>query len=285
MVARARAASLKSSPSPSVGLLGLPTDINSSHLRGAAKGPAAIRKALWSGAGNLTSERGVNLSLPGVLVDRGDLRLREDAADRGRIEAAVTGLLDRGLKPLLLGGDHSVTYPIVRAVAARHRGLSILHFDAHPDLYDDYEGNRFSHASPFARIMEEGLVRRLVQVGIRTLNSHQAAQAKRFGVKMVTMSAFRPETVPLPRGPLYITIDIDALDPAFAPGVAHREPGGLSVRDVIRVLHRVRGSVVGGDIVELRPASDADGVTAIVAAKLLKELGGLMVQAQGLPLR
>ena len=285
MVARARAASPKSSPSPSVGLLGLPSDINSSHLRGAAKGPAAIRKALWSGASNLTSERGVDLSLPGVLVDGGDLRLREDAADRGRIEAAVTGLLDRGLKPLLLGGDHSVTYPIVRAMAARHRGLSILHFDAHPDLYDDYEGNRFSHASPFARIMEEGLVRRLVQVGIRTLNAHQAAQAKRFGVKMVTMSAFRPETVPLPRGPLYITIDMDALDPAFAPGVAHREPGGLSVRDVIRVLHRVRGSVVGGDIVELRPASDGDGVTAIVAAKLLKELGGLMVQAQGPPLR
>ncbi len=261
---------------PTVALLGLPTDVNSSHVRGAALGPTAIRKALWSGAGNLTSELGVDLSSSEVLFDEGDLHLREDARDRGRIEGAVAGLLDRGLKPLLLGGDHSVTYPVLRAIASRRGPVSILHFDAHPDLYDEYEGNRFSHASPFARIMEEGLAKRLVQAGIRTLNAHQAAQAKRFGVTMVSMSAFDPQTVPIPRGPLYITIDLDALDPAFAPGVAHREPGGLSVRDIIRVLHRVKGPVVGADIVELRPGSDLDGVTAVVASKLLKELAGLM---------
>lgn len=259
-----------------VALLGLPTDVNSSHLRGAALGPGAIRGALWSGAGNLTSERGVDLGLPGALRDEGDLSLHEAPADRERIEQAVADLLRRGFKPLLLGGDHSVTYPAIRAVAARHPGLSVLHFDAHPDLYDEYEGNRFSHACPFARIMEEGLAKRLVQVGIRTLNAHQAAQAERFGVEMVTMSAFDADAVRIPRGPLYITIDLDALDPAFAPGVAHREPGGLSVRDLIRVLHRVKGPVVGADIVELRPASDLDGVTAVVAAKLLKEVAGLL---------
>jgi agmatinase len=231
---------------------------------------------LWSGASNLTSEKGVDLSGPGALTDEGDVRLREDATDRGRIERAVSRLLDRGLKPLLLGGDHSVTYPAFRAIATRHRSVSILHFDAHPDLYDVYDGNRFSHACPFARIMEEGLATRLVQVGIRTLNAHQEAQARRFGVEMVTMSDFRAETVPIPRGPLYITIDLDALDPAFAPGVAHLEPGGLSVRDLIRVLHRVKGEVVGADIVELRPASDVSGMTAVVAAKLVKELAGLM---------
>jgi len=259
-----------------VALLGLPTDVNSSHLRGAALGPGAIRAALWSGAGNLTSEKGVDLGAPGALLDEGDLPLREDGADRGRIEEAVAGLLERGLKPLLLGGDHSVTYPAIRAFAARHKSLGILHFDAHPDLYDEYQGNRFSHACPFARIMEEGLAGRLVQVGIRTANAHQAAQAKRFGVEMVAMSAFDADAVRIPRGPLYITIDLDALDPAFAPGVAHREPGGLSVRDLIRVLHRVKGPVVGADIVELRPASDIDGVTAVAASKLLKEVAGLM---------
>ena len=257
-------------------LLGLPTDVNSSHLRGAALGPAAIRKALWSGAGNLTSEQGVDLSSSGALCDEGDLDLREDAADRGRIELAIGGLVDRGLKPLLLGGDHSVTYPVLRAIASRLGPIDILHFDAHPDLYDAYEGNRFSHASPFARIMEEGLARRLVQVGIRTLNAHQAAQAKRFAVEMVAMSDFDADTVPIPSGPLYITIDLDALDPAFAPGVAHREPGGLSVREIIRVLHRVKGPVIGADLVELRPGSDVDGISAVVAAKLLKELAGLM---------
>ncbi len=261
---------------PVVALLGLPTDVNSSHQRGAALGPAAIRKALWSGASNLTSESGVDLGAAGALIDEGDLGLRETAADRARIERGGRAILDRGLKPLLLGGDHSVTYPVMRAIASTHGPVNILHFDAHPDLYDDYEGNRFSHACPFARIMEEGLGKRLVQVGIRTLNAHQAAQAKRFEVEMVTMAAFEADAVPVPKGPLYITIDIDALDPAFAPGVAHREPGGLSVRDVIRVLQRVRGPVVGGDIVELRPASDLGGVTAVVGAKLVKELAGLM---------
>ena len=164
----------------------------------------------------------------------------------------------------------------MRAVARRHPSLTILHFDAHPDLYDVFQGNRFSHACPFARIMEEGLAKRLVQVGIRTRNAHQEEQANRFDVETVTMSDFDAATVPIPSGPLYITIDLDALDPAFAPGVAHREPGGLSVRDIIRVLHRVKSSVVGADIVELRPASDVDGITAVVGAKLAKELAGLM---------
>ena len=263
--------------SPAVAILGLPTDVNSSHVRGAARGPSAIRKALYSGASNLTSELGVDLSRSGVLVDLGNLKLRENAADRGRIELGVRERIDRGYKPLLLGGDHSVTYPILCAVASAHGPVNILHFDAHPDLYDTYEGNPFSHACPFARIMGEGLANRLVQVGIRTLNAHQAGQAKRFGVHIVEMAAFSAASVPIPPGPLYITIDLDALDPAFAPGVAHREPGGLSVRDIISVLHRVKGPVVGADVVELRPASDLDGMTAVVAAKLVKELAGLML--------
>ena len=274
MASRARVG--RPEPSATVALLGLPSDINSSHVRGASRGPSAIRKALWSGASNLTSETGVDIGTPGALTDEGDLRLREDAGDRRRIERAVSDLLKRGLKPLLLGGDHSVTYPILRAIASAHGPVNILHFDAHPDLYDEYEGNRFSHACPFARIMEEGLAKRLVQVGIRTLNEHQAAQAKRFKVEMLTMDAFDPGRVPIPKGPLYITVDLDALDPAFAPGVAHREPGGLSVRDILRVLRRIDGPVVGADIVELRPASDVDGMTAVVASKLLKELAALL---------
>ena len=259
-----------------VSLLGLPTDVNSSHLRGAAKAPAEIRRALWSGASNLTSESGIDLSTPDALIDEGDLELREDAQDRGRIESRIRRILEEGRKPLSLGGDHSITCPVMRAIAAKHPGVSILHFDAHPDLYEAYEGNRFSHACPFARIMEERLAKRLVQAGIRTLNAHQAEQAKRFGVEIVTADRFEAEDVPIPAGPLYITIDLDALDPAFAPGVAHREPGGLSVRDILRVLRRVEGPVVGADIVELRPASDTDGMTAVVAAKLAKELAGLM---------
>ncbi len=269
------------STTTSVALLGLPTDVNSTFTRGAAQAPAHVRRALHSPAGNLTSETGVDLGLPGLLLDEGDLELAEEPGDRARIEGAVAELLARGVAPLLLGGDHSVTYPVLRAVAAAHAGLSVLHFDAHPDLYDVFEGQRYSHASPFARVMEEGLVRRLVQVGIRTLNAHQAAQARRFGVTIVPADGFTPQRVPIPRGPLYVSIDLDGLDPAFVPGVAHPEPGGLSVRDVLRVLHRIEGPLVGADVVELLPSADPHGLTALVAAKLVKELAGLMLTRHG----
>src|SRR6185436_12479178 len=177
LMPRRRRATTAPRPPVRVALLGLPTDVNSSHLRGAARAPAEIRKALFSSASNMSSEIGVDLSAPGLLSDQGNLALSEQPEDAGRIERGVAALIQRGFTPLLMGGDHSVTYPVMRAVAAAHRSVSILHFDAHPDLYDVYDGNRLSHACPFARIMEEGLARRLVQVGIRTLNDHQARQA------------------------------------------------------------------------------------------------------------
>jgi agmatinase len=173
---------------------------------------------------------------------------------------------------LVLGGDHAVTYPVVRAHAERYPGLTVVHLDAHPDLYDAFEGNRLSHACPFARILEEGLARRLVQVGIRTQNAPQREQAVRFGVEQVDMRAWRPDLVVEADGPVYVSVDLDVLDPAFAPGVSHPEPGGLSAREVIGFLQRLRGSVVGADVVELNPARDAGDATARVAAKLAKEL-------------
>ena len=133
-----------------------------------------------------------------------------------------------------------VTFPIVAGLAAEHGAVNILHFDAHPDLYQDFEGDPLSHASPFARIMERGLANRLVQVGIRTLNGHCRDQATKFGVEMVEMRDFAPDKVPIPDAPLYISIDLDGLDPAYAPGVSHHEPGGLSTRELLSVLHRVR---------------------------------------------
>ncbi len=261
-----------------VGLLGLPTDINSSHVRGAARAPQFIRDAMFSSSSNMWSETLVDLGAPGALRDEGDVELFEDDGDRDRITEAVDRVLAKGLKPLSFGGDHSVTYPVLRAIAKRHRELSILHFDAHPDLYDVFEGNRFSHACPFARIMDDRLAQRLVQVGIRTLNAHQQAQARKFGVEIIDMDDFDPRQVPIPSGPIYVTIDLDGLDPAFAPGVAHPEGGGLSTRDVLRVLHRIAGPVVGADVVELLPSADQGGRTANAAAKLAKELAGLMMR-------
>ena len=121
----------------------------------------------------------------------------------------------------------------------------------------------------------EGLATRLVQVGIRTLNGHCRDQAERFGVEMIEMRNFAPEAVPIPDAPLYVSIDMDALDPAYAPGVSHHEPGGLSVREILSVLHRIEVPIVGADVVEYNPTRDINGMTAVVAAKFAKELAAI----------
>lgn len=261
-----------------VRLIGLPTDSHSSFLRGAALGPAAIRAALASDHANDAAENGVELGSDLMFEDAGDLALSEDAGDPGLIEDVVAAAARDGAVPILLGGDHMVTGPIVAALARVHGPLNVLHFDAHPDLYDDFGGDPLSHASPFARIMEGGHARRLVQFGIRTLNAHCRMQAKRFGVEIVEMRDFAPDRVPIPEAPLYISIDLDGFDPACAPGVSHHEPGGPTVREFLSVLHRIRTPIVGADIVELNPARDLNGVTATLAAKLVKELASLTVE-------
>jgi len=257
-------------------LVGVPFDANSSYLRGAAGAPAAIRSAFHSSSSNYWSELGVDLGAEGIYEDAGDLQFGQDAF--AEIESRVGQLVDRGLRPLSLGGDHSITFPLVRAVSKRVPDLTILHFDAHPDLYDDFENNRHSHASPFARIMEERLAKRLRQVGIRTLNRHQREQAERFGVEIIEMRNVPALEKMKVQGPVYISFDMDVLDPGFAPGISHREPGGMSVREAITHLHAIKGHVVGADLVEFNPAQDVSNVTAMVAAKLVKELLGIMIQ-------
>lgn len=197
---------------------------------------------------------------------------------RGMIESGVRALIDSVARPLSLGGDHSVTYPVLRALGARIPGLTILQVDAHPDLYDDYEGDRFSHACPFARIMEEKLASSLVQVGIRTMNPLQRAQADRFGVHVIDMRAWASGARPSLSGPLYVSIDMDGIDPAFAAGVSHREPGGLTVREVVTMIQSLPGPIVGGDVVELNPTQDTSGASATVAAKLVRELASQMIE-------
>ena len=268
-------------------LVGLPYDAGSSYQRGPAEAPPLIRKALFSGSMNLWSESGVDLGAAGALGDFGDVALGDvelgnDSADgeaRARIEAAVARLLDQGARPLALGGDHSVTYPVLRAFRGRRRGLTILHLDAHPDLYDAFEGDPYSHASPFARIMEEGLADRLVQVGIRTMNAHQRAQAARFGVEVIEMRHWSDARRLDLAGPVYVSLDVDVLDPAFAPGVSHHEAGGLSARQVITILQSITVEVAGADLVEFNPRNDPVGVTAALCAKLVKELAAAMTGA------
>jgi arginase len=257
-------------------LLGIPFDANSSYLRGAAEAPPKIREAMRCDASNMWTESGVDLGAPGVFADAGDLSLSEGTAF-AEIENAVGTLLEKKESLVSLGGDHSITYPIIKAFARHYPELTIIHFDAHPDLYDELDGNRLSHACPFARIMEERLAKRLVQVGIRTMNGHQREQARKFGVEIVEMRSLPALDRMKGKGPVYISFDMDALDPAFAPGISHREPGGMSVREAIAHFHAIEGEIVGADIVEYNPVQDVAGVTATVAGKILKEILGRMI--------
>jgi agmatinase len=186
-------------------------------------------------------------------------------------------LLEQDAKVLSLGGDHSITFPVIQAYSGYYQDLNILHFDAHPDLYPEFEGNPYSHACPFSRILESGLVKRVVQIGIRAVTEKQRSQAKKFGVEQIGINT-RPEDMVLEfDGPVYVSLDLDGIDPAFAPGVSHPEPGGLSVRDVLNILHSIKNPIVGADIVEYNPVRDTFNLTATVAVKLLKEIAGIMV--------
>ncbi len=260
-----------------VALVGLPYDAGSSFQRGPAEAPDVIRRAFTSPVSNLTTQLGRDLDQVSLVHDAGDVSVPDGPGARENIETALAALLDRGFRPLALGGDHSVTYPVLRAFRGRHPRLTLLHVDAHPDLYDEFEGDRFSHACPFARIMEEGLVTRLVQVGIRCMNAHQRAQAERFRVEVHEMRSWSGSAALRLEPPVYVSFDLDALDPAFAPGVSHREPGGLTSREAFAILHAVPAPIVGADLVEMNPRNDPAGITAALAGKLVKELLGRML--------
>jgi agmatinase len=258
-------------------LLGLPSDEHSSFLKGAALAPPRIREVLYSGASNLSAENGIDLGSETRFRDLGDLDF-EGVDTFQAVESAAGQLLSCGAALLSLGGDHALTYPLVKAHAAVHGPLQILHLDAHPDLYDVLDGDRYSHGCPFARIMEGGFARRLVQVGIRTMNPHQREQAARLGVEVHDMRHWQPDFRPELAGPVYLSLDMDVLDPAFVPGVSHHEPGGFSTRELLRLIHSLDVPILGADIVEFNPARDPVGVTAAAAAKLLKEVAARMLE-------
>ena len=269
---------------PSVALLGIPYDASSSFQRGAGAAPGPIRAALWSPASSTWSELGADLSAGG-LTDAGDLAFEEGEPGevaRARIEAASDRLAESGLRALSLGGDHSITYPLLRGLRRHHSRLAVVHLDAHGDLYDEFEGDRYSHACPFARIMEEGLADRLVQVGPRTLNRHQREQARRFGVELIEMKDWRDGLELRLDGPVYLTFDLDVLEPGLVPGISHREPGGLTVRQAIGIVQQFTGTLVAADLVEFNPANDTGGVTAAVCGKLVKEIAGrMLIESEG----
>jgi len=264
-----------------ISLLGVPHDAYSSHIRGPAGAPALIRHEMFRGVTTGWSETGVHVQAPDLFKDHGDIVFDAARDPWDQIEESIAAATADGAPVLCLGGDHAITHPILRAIRKRQKALTILHIDAHPDIYHAYQGNPRSHTSPFARIMEEKLTDRLVQVGLRTINDHYREQFKRFGVETIEAARCNEKLDFAIKTPVYISVDIDALDPAFAPGVSHREPGGLTTRQVIDFIQSVGQPVIGADIVELNPHCDIMGQTALVAAKIAKELAGMMVKTNG----
>ena len=251
---------------------GIPYDAKSSWLKGSKLAPPLIRSLYHSDSTNYFAENGISTNHP-MVKDLGDFKI----TDYFDIQKVTESHLESGSSFISLGGDHSITYPVIRAISKIHHSFDILHIDAHADLYDEFQGDRYSHACPFARIMEEKLAGRLVQVGIRTLSTHHREQAERFGVEVHEMKDFREFQVPEFNNPLYISIDMDGFDPAYAPGVAHHEPGGLSPRQVIDLINSLDAEIVGADIVEYNPVRDIQFITGELAAKLLKEIIGKII--------
>jgi len=260
-------------------VIGIPYDSNSSFLKGPSFAPDRIRLMEKEGSANSYSENGIEIKKNVNYEDLGDIVFDETNPELAyqKIENKITELLSDNSKVISIGGDHSVTFPIISAFSKNVEKINILHLDAHSDLYDNFDNNMYSHASPFARIMESGKINSLTQVGIRTLNQHQREQANKFNVDIIEMKDFNTDFIQKLKSPLYISIDLDVLDPAFAPGISHHEPGGMTTRELINILQKIEATIIGADIVEYNPVRDVNNMTAMVGFKILKELISKMI--------
>jgi len=250
-------------------IIGIPFDKKSSFQRGSSKAPDAIREVLHNGSSNYWTESDVDISTIIHTADLGNLSVEtyEDLSPQ------LASCVQADGRYIFLGGDHSISYPIVKAIKERNnQTFDILLFDAHTDLYDVFEGDKFSHACPFARIMEDQLCKRLIQVGIRTLTKHQKEQAEKYNVEVIMMKDIEAFPKIKFERPVYMSIDLDGFDPGYAPGVSHHEPGGMNPRTVINFILKNDFQLIAADIVELNPLRDHERMTAALGAKLLKEL-------------
>ncbi|NNC34802.1 MAG: agmatinase, partial [Croceitalea sp.] len=250
-----------------IALQGIVYDEKSSYLEGPALAPPLIRSAYHNESANYFAESGLKV-VPELFEDCGDFAIK----DYFDIESITLDNLGKNLPLITFGGDHSITFPIIKAFHSLFGEIDILHIDAHSDMYNDFEGDPYSHACPFNQIMQNGLASRLVQVGIRTLSDEQRANISKYNVEVIDMIDFGHKPIPTFQKPIYLSMDIDALDPAFAPGVSHHEPGGLTTREVLKIIQQINVPIIGADIVEYNPKRDLNNMTAMVCAKLFREI-------------
>jgi agmatinase/guanidinopropionase len=271
-----------------IAILGVPYDGATSYRSGARFGPRAIREQsllLWG----YNNALGVAPFEALKIIDAGDVDVvpPDQQATQRAIEAEARQLGDAGAKVIALGGDHSITLPLLRSVAARHGPVAVVHFDSHPDTWDaEFGTQRYSHGTVFRRAIEEGLidVAAYFQVGIRgpTGSPQDYADARRLGARMITLDDAVGRGIPAvvaeivgsaARKPVYVSLDIDAVDPAFAPGTGTPEPGGFTSHQMLQLVRGLVGlNIIGADLVEVAPPYDQGQITVILAANLIFEL-------------
>ncbi len=260
--------------------VGLPEASQSSLHHGSAGGPQRIRLAYDGRCYNSTTESGVDLA--DTVADLDDLPSKSSWELTARSYQEFAAWLFQIRKiPFFAGGDHAVTVPVIAALTEIGEPVHIIQIDAHPDLYLKYEGSRSSHACTSTRALEMNHVASVTQFGIRTMNASQMPQLERYRERMHIFHARDligelPQPSHIPAGaPVYLTVDLDGFDPAFAPGVSHPVPGGLTPRQVLNFIQNAPWKLVGMDVVEVNPYLDINDQAAILAARLLHEGMGL----------
>ena len=278
-----------------VALLGVPYDGGTSYRTGARFGPRAVRDQsslirTWNPVLKVHPFERLRVA------DCGDVDVVPISIERTfeAIERRIDGVVQAGAMPLCIGGDHSISLPILRALARRHGPLGVVHFDAHPDTWDEYFGSKFFHGTPFRRAIEEGAVdgRRMIQVGIRgplygpedfAFHDERGLEVLRIEAVKEHGTAWAAERLARLRGgPVYCSFDIDAVDPAYAPATGTPEVGGLTSFEALTLVRALAGhTLVGADIVEVSPPYDGPGqITALLAANLMFELVSVLALAR-----
>lgn len=270
-----------------IAILGAPFDAGTTYRPGARFGPGHIRAS-----SNLLRPfhpgQGISPFAAQQVVDAGDLGLNpfDIPAALADVEEGVRGLRASGMRVLTLGGDHTLVLPILRALAGEHGPVAVVHFDAHLDTWDTYFGAPYTHGTPFRRASEEGLIdlRRSVHVGTRgpLYSGRDLRDDAVLGFQVIEADAYESDGVAgvadrmrrrLGDGPVYVSVDVDVLDPAHAPGTGTPEAGGLTSRELLLTLRALAGrTILGADIVEVSPAYDHAEITGIAAAHIAYEL-------------
>jgi guanidinopropionase len=277
-----------------IALIGIPTDLGVTNRAGARHGPREIRNAS-SMMRSINISTGIEPYELCTVADVGDVPIDslynlEDAIEQ--IAAYFANVHRAGVIPLSAGGDHSVTYPVLKGIAAE-RPVAVIHIDAHTDTWGEFYGSKFHHGAPFRLAVEDGLIdpTKMIQIGIRGgQNTWEGLEFSRSsGMRVLMMDEFSEIGVEkviaearrvVGDSPTYLTFDVDGIDPAFTPGTGTPEVGGLTTVESLRLLRGLRGlDFVGGDIVEVAPPFDTSGGTALVGATLMFEMLCLFAEA------